>query len=86
MPFLKNNTAGIDRTLNRVDHLAFPQKEQEKLIRQPDRDVTGDARRTVALGIGEEVPEVNVGELRSREENTPCRVPQLSGVSGHRVG
>jgi hypothetical protein len=29
---------------------------------------------------------VNVRELGSTEQNTPGRVPELGGVSGHRVG
>ena len=69
-----------------VDDLAVAQKQEEELLRQPDRDVARNSRRTVALGIAQEIAKVNVRELGSPEENTPVRVPQLCGVCGHRVG
>jgi hypothetical protein len=74
------------RHTHRIYDLAFSQKKKDELVRQPDRDVPGHARRPVALGITDEVSKVNVGELGSPEENAPVREPQLCGVSGHRVG
>jgi hypothetical protein len=67
----------------RVRDLAVQQIEEDELVEQRDGDVTGDARPAIALGVREEVAEVDVGEPRSREKN--AAVWKLKG-GGRRQG
>jgi len=74
------------RGADRVHDLTVTQKEEQKLVRQPDRDIARDARSTVALGIADEVANMHICELRPLKENAPVRIPQLRGVCSHRGG
>src|SRR5262249_47178148 len=57
----------------RVRDLTVQQVEQEQLVELRDGDVPRDARAAVALRVGEEVAEVDVGEPPSRQKNAAVR-------------
>ncbi len=63
----------------RVGDLAVEQVEEDQLVELRNGDVTRDARAAIALGVGEEIAKVDVGEPRSRQKNAAVWKMERSG-------
>ena len=69
--------------MRRVHQLAAPQVEHDQLLRQPDRHVSRDPRRAVALRVGQEIPEMDVGQPSAWKQHAQTRVVQAGDRGGH---
>src|SRR5215475_12207249 len=58
---------------DRVRDLAVQEVKKDQLVELRDGDVARDPRAAVALGVGEEIPKVDVRKPRSRKEDAAVR-------------